>query len=149
MKSYYQSIFGLTIDGQILGMNDKRFTPEVEIALFRFFQEGLNNVIKHAGVNSVECKLIYSYPRIIAIVADRGVGFDTSKRKLGVGLRIMQRRVGELGGTLTIKSKPGEGTQIRAVIPYNGSSASHADGYESKVLESVHNRFAVRVPDGD
>lgn len=149
MQSYYKSIFGLTIEGQILGINDKRFKPEVEIALFRFFQEGLNNVIKHAGVNSVEYKLIYSYPRIIAVVADHGVGFDPDKKKLGVGLRIMQRRIAELGGTLTIKSKENEGTQIRAVIPYNGSTSSHLDAYDSKRLDSVRNRFAVTITDAD
>lgn len=145
MKSYYQSIFGLTVDGQILGMHDKRFTPEVEIGLFRFFQEGLNNVIKHAGVNTVECKLIYSYPRIIAIVADRGVGFDSDKQTPGVGLRLMQRRIAELGGTLTIKSQKGEGTQIRAVIPFNGMSADSAD--DKKPLGSVHTRSTVRAGD--
>lgn len=149
MRSYYKSLFGLTIEGQILGINNKRFTPEIEIALFRFFQEGLNNVIKHAGVNSVECNLIYSYPRIIAVVADQGVGFDPNKRKLGVGLRIMQRRIGELGGTLTIKSKENEGTQIRAVIPYDGSTSSRLDTQGSKRLDSVHNRFAVSMNGAD
>lgn len=102
---------------RFLGAEGKRFPSEVEIGLFRIFQEGLNNVVKHANTNSVQCKLIYSHPRIIALVSDQGDGFDPVKNKLGAGLRIMQRRVAELGGTLTIRSQEGEGTHLRAVIP--------------------------------
>jgi len=102
---------------RFLGAEGKRFPSEVEIGLFRIFQEGLNNVVKHANTTSVQCKLIYSHPRIIALISDQGDGFDPVKNKLGAGLRIMQRRVAELGGTLTIRSQEGEGTHIRAVIP--------------------------------
>lgn len=117
MASYYQSLYGIDLEYQVLGAEGKRFPSEVEIGLFRIFQEGLNNVVKHANTNSVQCKLIYSHPRIIALISDQGDGFDPVKNKLGAGLRIMQRRVAELGGTLTIRSQEGEGTHIRAVIP--------------------------------
>lgn len=125
LTNYYQSMYGLTIDCQVFGIHDKRFAPEIEIALFRIFQEGLNNVIKHAHTVNAQCKLIYSHPRLIAIVSDQGTGFDLSQSRSGAGLRIMQRRVAELGGKLSIISGEQMGTTLRVVIsvaPLTGQS---------------------------
>ncbi|MCZ7541523.1 MAG: PAS domain-containing protein [Anaerolineae bacterium] len=117
MGGYYRSLYGITVDCQFLGLQNKRFAQEVEVVLFRIFQEGLNNVVKHAQTGLVQCKLIYSHPRIIVMIQDQGRGFDPAAHRLGAGLRIMQQRVAELGGTLKISSKVNCGTVIRAVIP--------------------------------
>lgn len=123
MASYYQSLYGLTVDYQVFGVNDKHFAPELEIALYRFFQESLNNVVKHAGCKRAQCTLTYSHPRIIAVVTDHGKGFDKDRIIMGAGLRIMQQRVAELGGSFTITSESGAGTRLRMVLP-----AAIADG---------------------
>ena len=117
MASYYQSLYGLTVEYQVFGVNDKHFAPELEIALYRFFQESLNNVVKHAGCSKAQCTLTYSYPRIIAVVSDHGKGFDRDQIIAGAGLRIMQQRVAELGGSFSVTSEPDMGTRLRAVFP--------------------------------
>lgn len=117
MANYYQSLYGLKVDCQVFGVNDKHFAPDLEIALYRFFQEALNNVVKHAESATAQCVLTYSYPRIIAVVSDQGKGFDKDQITPGAGLRIIQHRVAELGGSLTITAAPGSGTRIRAVFP--------------------------------
>lgn len=52
-------------------------------------------------------------------VYDNGVGFDqaVSRPGRGYGLRAMRDRLGEVGGTLTVESAPGEGTAVAARIP--------------------------------
>ncbi|MCL4238704.1 MAG: PAS domain-containing protein [Anaerolineae bacterium] len=117
MAGYYKSLYGITVDCQFLGLQNKRFAQEVEVVLFRIFQEGLNNVVKHAQTGLVQCKLIYSHPRIIVMIQDQGRGFDPAMHRPGTGLRIMQQRVAELGGTLKISSRVNCGTVIRVVIP--------------------------------
>lgn len=117
MADAYHSLYGLEIDYQVLGVNDKHFAPELEIALFRFFQESLNNVVRHAHSPTALCLLTYSHPRIIAMVTDQGKGFDPHQVSPGAGLRILNQRIAELGGTITVQSEVGKGTRLRAVLP--------------------------------
>lgn len=115
--STYESLYGLRLKIDVLGFSGKRFSDEIETAVFRIIQEALNNVTQHGNTESVACKLIYCYPELVVRITDEGTGFDTNQPFEGVGLRIMRRRVAELGGELTIRSQPGVGTEIRAVIP--------------------------------
>ena len=50
-------------------------------------------------------------------VCDDGAGFDPDRVSGGYGLRGMRTRVGEAGGTLTVRSAPGAGTQVLAAVP--------------------------------
>lgn len=124
MAGYYKSLYGITVDCQFFGMQNKRFAPEIEVVLFRFFQEGLNNVVKHAQAGQVECRLIFNHPRLIAMIQDHGRGFDPAHLQMGTGLRIMQQRVTELGGTLKIRSQVNSGTVLRVVLPNAGPVSS-------------------------
>jgi len=64
-------------------------------------------------------------------IRDRGVGFDPEqiKKKKGLGLISIRERVGLVGGTFSIHSKPQSGTEIsvRIPVPVNGQ-ASRAAG---------------------
>ncbi len=144
MAGYYKSLYGITVDCQFLGLQDKRFAPEVEVVLFRIFQEGLNNVVKHAQTGLVQCKLIYSHPRIIVMIQDQGRGFDQGTHQLGAGLRIMQQRLAELGGTLKISSKVNCGTVLRAVIP----DVVPVSGAESTEQQTPIDTAALAGPSG-
>ncbi len=95
----------------------RRLPRDVEIALYRIFQEALNNVVKHAQAEHVEMRLVYNHPRIVARIVDNGCGFDRSHFQMGTGLRIMRRRVEELSGSFKIDSSPGQGTALRVEIP--------------------------------
>jgi signal transduction histidine kinase len=104
------------IDFQAVGFR-KRFSSEIELALYRVFQEALNNVVKHAKASRFSVTLTYSHPKIILILKDNGIGFDQDKSTDGIGLLGMRERVVSAGGTIAIISGKGKGTTIRVELP--------------------------------
>lgn len=105
----------LQIDFQTVGFR-KRFSSGIELALYRVFQEALNNVIKHARADHFSVTLTYSHPKIIFILKDNGIGFDQDKSTDGIGLLGMRERVVSAGGTIAIISGKGKGTTIRVEL---------------------------------
>lgn len=113
----YTDLYGIRIDYKSYGLSRRRLPRNVEIALYRIYQEALNNVIKHAQARNVELRLIYTHPRVIARIVDDGRGFNREELRLGTGLRIMRRRIEELDGRFRIDATPGQGTVLRVEIP--------------------------------
>ena len=98
----------------------------VKIAIFRIIQESLNNVIKHSKANNVKIDLNFEEKQIRVLVFDDGEGFNLDKIKAvqsssrpSLGLAGMQERAALLGGTVSIQSRPGNGTLVEALIPYH------------------------------
>ena len=88
-----------------------------EVVLLRVCQEALANVRKHASARQVSVRLGYDGRAVRLEVRDDGAGFDPDQVSGGYGLRGMRTRVAEAGGTLTVCSEPGAGTQLTAVVP--------------------------------
>jgi len=88
-----------------------------EVVLLRVCQEALANVRKHAGARSAAVRLDYDPDAIRLEVSDDGAGFDPARANGGYGLRGMRTRVAEAGGTLTVRSAPGAGTHVSAMVP--------------------------------
>lgn len=106
-----------------------RFSPEVEITLFRVLQEALSNIAKHAQAHQAIVGLVgYPNEMVVAHVQDDGVGFIPGKYlhahegMRGVGLLGMRERVALFGGTLTLDSTPGRGTRLRIELPWKEKS---------------------------
>jgi signal transduction histidine kinase len=102
------------------GLDEKRFTPEVETAAYRIVQEALTNVARHAQVNQVKVTIWFDQNILGIQVEDLGRGFDIeSKQSAGNsgGLLGIQERVLLLGGKLTIESVVGSGTRLLAEVP--------------------------------
>jgi PAS domain S-box-containing protein len=94
-----------------------RFSPDVEIALYRIAQEAVSNAVRHAPGATIEVELKCPRGRPTLAVTDNGPGFDPDRvRGHGLGLRTMQERAEAVGGELTITSEPGR-TRVRAVLP--------------------------------
>jgi len=101
-----------------------RLPQSVELQIFRIVQEGLANVRKHAKAEKVKvaCRAIDGYVEVI--IEDDGVGFRPEA--LGrsefprFGLATMRERAESLGGRLSLETKPGSGTRVRAEVPTNG-----------------------------
>ena len=113
----------IRLEFQALGLK-KRLNQQIEIVLYRIFQECLTNISKHAKATQVEIMLTYSHPRVIFTIRDNGVGYEMSPHPSspvgparGIGLLSMRERVASCGGTIDIASIPGKGTTIRASIP--------------------------------
>jgi signal transduction histidine kinase len=87
----------------------------VEVAAYRIVQEGLANVARHSGAR--ECQVELTCDDSVRLsIRDDGSGLPDGYRA-GVGLSSMQERAAELGGYCKVKSRPGGGTQVLAIIP--------------------------------
>jgi signal transduction histidine kinase len=109
----------IQVEFQVLGLK-KRLNPEIELVLYRIFQECLTNIYKHAKAKRVEIILTYSHPRVIFITRDNGVGYVQARKgksSRGIGLPSMKERVASFGGSVDISSTPGRGTTIRVDLP--------------------------------
>jgi PAS domain S-box-containing protein len=115
---------GLQIDRNLEG---HRLHPTCEMTLFRFVQEGLANVHKHAGSKTVSVQVQLQDHCIRASIADKGRGIQpavlkeinsATGRGVGVGIPGMKERVRQLGGHLEIQSDL-QGTVVVAMVPVN------------------------------
>jgi signal transduction histidine kinase len=110
----------LELDAQHL---TRRLPPEIETALFRTYQEALNNVVRHSGAKCVHLKLATRDGEFEGEIADDGHGFhvhdfqSNGNSARGLGLLGMQERVAQCGGTLKVVSQIGGGTRIQIFIP--------------------------------
>jgi signal transduction histidine kinase len=96
---------------------DARLDAEIESAIYRIIQEGLNNVVKHADASTVRLRVDETDGVVEVVVRDDGNGFDPDRVDGGFGLVGMRERVTLVDGSLSISSKPGEGTEVRAELP--------------------------------
>lgn len=89
------------------------------IALFRFVQEALANVAKHARASEVEIALELTDRDVVVTVKDNGVGAAPADltRPRSHGIAGLRHRIQVLGGWLDISSAPDRGTRVRARVP--------------------------------
>jgi PAS domain S-box-containing protein len=106
----------LTADGQAL--------PEpVRLALFRIYQQALNNVVHHAEASFVAIRLGLDAQQVTLEIQDNGHGFRVPSRRITLvrqghlGLAGIAERAESIGGRLDIVSAPGEGTLVRVAVP--------------------------------
>src|SRR5512134_361070 len=108
-----------------------------KIAIFRIIQESLNNIIKHAHATHANIYLRFEEKNVRINVRDNGIGFDLERvrqqraSRPSLGLAGMQERAALLGGTVSVQSRPGYGTEVEALIPY------HHDGNSFHGFEEV------------
>jgi signal transduction histidine kinase len=88
------------------------------LCVFRIVQEALQNAIKYSRASEVLVRVAGAPGELRLTVIDDGVGFDVDAAwRNGVGLISMVERVETIGGVLEIRSTPGTGTSVAAVIP--------------------------------
>ena len=89
----------------------------VRAGIYRILHEALSNVLKHSGASEVRIELEVDSGNARMSVRDNGVGFDAGSPRAGFGLNGMRRRAEDLGGTFTITSAKGAGTDTRVSLP--------------------------------
>ena len=89
-------------------------------ALFRIFQELLDNILHHAQASLIDVFLVVDGPVIELRVHDNGLGIEGNQIAQGASLGIpwMKERVLYLGGEITFKGIPTEGTQVIVRVPF-------------------------------
>ncbi|HET9588516.1 MAG TPA: sensor histidine kinase [Anaerolineales bacterium] len=110
---------------------EKDLDDAVKITIFRIIQESLNNIIKHAQASHVNIHMGFEERNVCINVWDNGIGFDLDRvkqnrtsRRPSLGLAGMEERAALMGGSVSIQSRPGYGTEVEALIPYHNGSAS-------------------------
>lgn len=103
---------------------EKDLPSDISLCLFRVTQEGLNNVIKHSNAKEVFVDVIQIHGKIMLMIKDFGVGFDTSTQYSGIGLTSMRERLRLVGGSFIVKSAPNEGTEIIGEVNIPEKSAA-------------------------
>lgn len=94
--------------------------PMIEEHIFRIIQEALSNILRHAFATRVTLDIYQKSEEVFVHLADNGKGFDIENnkhKKASYGLRTMQERCEEIGGTFTVRSNQDEGTYIDIKIP--------------------------------
>jgi signal transduction histidine kinase len=92
----------------------------VKIALCRYIQESLNNAFKHADGREQQVEVNWDGATVTVEVADKGPGMCDVTGAIGeprLGLAGLRDRIESIGGALSIKSTPGDGTRIKASLP--------------------------------
>jgi signal transduction histidine kinase len=98
----------------------ERLENQIEVTLFRMIQELCTNSIKHAQASEINIYLTQdNATEINLIIEDNGKGFDTKaiRNADGMGLKSMEKKVEQMGGTFTIDSKINNGTTIIIDLP--------------------------------
>jgi len=119
----------------------RRLPPDVELTAYRVVQEALNNVIQHSKASRALVEVRFACPAeyrflggdcgqsieaqgLVLTVRDDGQGFDAPDlpdalaREGHFGLMGIQERALLYGGKLTIRSAPGQGTEVTLCLPY-------------------------------
>lgn len=100
----------------------ERFERRLELVLYRVAQEALTNVMRHARATEIWVTVRQSDSALWLSVRDNGRGFDSAatkpaQRNEGLGLLGMEERVRSVGGRIQIRSSPGGGTEVEAIVP--------------------------------
>lgn len=113
---------GLRVNFNVIG-DETKVAKHIEISLFRVIQEALNNIHKHAGVDSANVVIEYNNEYISVVIEDEGQGFNIDEAACTnpdtdcYGLLGMEERIKILKGQFLVDSKAFQGTKIRVLVP--------------------------------
>ena len=101
---------------------ERRLPAATELTLFRMVQEGLGNTDRHARAASAAIRVVFGEENITVTLIDDGVGFSPEQARAQaqaghLGLTGMRERVLLAGGELSVKSEPGQGSELRFSLP--------------------------------
>ena len=108
--------FGLPVDLSVTGDLSQLPDPYAT-CVYRVVQETLTNCARHSSASEVRVTVTGRDDMLIVEVSDDGVGIRPEGRKSGLGLRGIEERVRDLGGTADIQSTAGAGTSLTIRIP--------------------------------
>jgi len=103
----------------------KDINQTASLCLYRVIQEALHNISKHAKAKEANVSLRGFSDGLEVIVTDSGDGFDPFllvPRK-GLGLISMKERIHNAGGSYSITSSPGSGTEVKAILYHRHAQA--------------------------
>ena len=102
-----------------LSLGDEPEVPAAtKEALLLISREALHNVVNHSAAERVDIVLQAEAEHLVLLITDNGRGFDPAVQRPGhFGLLSMRERATAVGGTLTLVSRAGIGTQVEVRVP--------------------------------
>lgn len=117
LQRTYEQIGGMTITLDLQPGAMDLLTMEEEQDILHIVREALSNCVRHAQATQASISLRLRGTRLRLTIRDNGIGFSHATGSCkGYGLTNMEARAKKLGGTLRIKSKPGEGSRLTAEL---------------------------------
>jgi signal transduction histidine kinase len=112
MARRYAMPVKLDVQGELDDLPDQYRT-----CVYRVVQEALTNCVRHAKAACVSVRVMGGVDTLKVTIEDDGKGFDPGQRHAGLGLRGIEERVRELGGTMDVRSNAGVGTSLGIELP--------------------------------
>lgn len=107
----------LDYDNQIPIDKNLKMSMEQRRNVYLMVKEAVNNMAKHSGATKASIQISRTDEGIRFVISDNGVGFDMVQAFEGNGLKNFRTRADESFITLTMHSAPGQGTELRMVVP--------------------------------
>jgi len=85
---------------------------EVRRNLYLIGKEAINNLVKYSAATQATVRFTYDQGQLRVLIEDNGQGFDPAQLSMRTGQQSMQERARAIGGTLTVRSAPGQGTTL-------------------------------------
>jgi two-component system sensor histidine kinase UhpB len=108
-------------DGPVVELNIDdlpALDPQLQVTCFRFVQEAVNNTLKHGKAETISLMMRAEANKLYMRLMDDGRGFDPAHPKLsGLGMVGMRERIELVGGSLRVRSAPGQGTELNVELP--------------------------------
>ncbi len=142
LRNFYDSMIPveLDIDGAAAALEPAGTSvipDNVRLGVYRIAELAMGNVAKHA--HATTCKVGWSYEvveqQLVMTITDNGIGFDPAQvRQTGLGMVNIGDYADAMNATLEIESKPGHGTHLKLVIPFEAPiSLEHPSGQHDQV----------------
>lgn len=96
---------------------ERQLLPLIRKDLMMIFKEVLNNARKYSGASKVNIAIVQQEDYMQLTIKDNGCGFNLEAVRKGNGLRSIQRRADDMGATLSLSTKEGEGTLVVLYLP--------------------------------
>jgi two-component system NarL family sensor kinase len=101
----------LVVDGTM-----KRYSPQLELNIYRILQELLNNTLKYAQATKIEITVHFNPTHLSIYYNDNGIGFDSQNFKSGHGFKNMNARVAAYKGFFDIRSEERKGSHFKIIF---------------------------------
>lgn len=117
--------YGVAVDLEVTGDLDS-LTDQHRTCVYRVMQESLTNCVRHARASRVTIQVQPVDGSLALRVTDNGIGLDPDARRQGFGLRGIEERVRELGGSVNMRSAAGQGSTLTVLLPLDSTEAALA-----------------------
>lgn len=99
------------------GFIEEELNDNFKLTLYRIVQEQLTNILKHARAREAWITLSQDEDFVLLEIRDNGVGFDTAKKRQGIGISNIHSRASMYNGNIKLDSVVQQGSTLFVRFP--------------------------------